>query len=526
MSEPSRVLRRWLAAAIAVAALALLVGVVARASSAAFGDEAMALLRYHSNFRIEGALTWELEGERTVGALSPLQFTLLEATQIFVRDPLLALAVVGIGSGLVALAFCVMLARGAVRSARDATIGFDGLVALVVGLGASALAVQMTSGLEATLAMAMTGVFTWLWSQSERVDVAVGGSVLGAFGAALFATRADLGLYGVGVPLVVAVFARDAQRRQAFVAFGVALAGVAALSLWLQLAHGLPVPLAFALEHGARGPLDAWIELARWLGVTAPLWGLVVLELALRRGAPRIEPRVWDLAFGVVTLVFVLDATLGAPAIDVSSLRFLLAAVPPLVFLAARAAVGLRRWAEWRGKRVPNTALLLLAVAAVVGSLPALWSHVALAREAAVAGRIGRFDGALSPARWPGLPELAPIAPPPNDLERGRLKVACAPAGEVGAALPLAIVIDLSGAHDARIARRGFDARELLAERMPDWIWLPSAEGTEWSRALRAEPEFASDYDVFAVGAFEIAVRRTSAYRTELAPIVEALRAR
>ncbi|MCC6405780.1 MAG: hypothetical protein IT453_01345, partial [Planctomycetes bacterium] len=141
--------------------------------------------------------------------------------------------------------------------------------------------------------------------------------------------------------------------------------------------------------------------------------------------------------------------------------------------------------------------------------------------------------------------ELAPLAPPPNDLERGRLIVACAPAGEVGAALPLAQVVDLSGAHDLRIAREGFDAAELVRTRRPDWIWLPRSDrGAAWASALRAEPEFQRAYRVFALDAagaagaagasevpgvrgassvLDIAVRGDSPYTAELARVLDAL---
>ncbi|MBI5435135.1 MAG: hypothetical protein HZA52_20035, partial [Planctomycetes bacterium] len=336
----------------------------------------------------------------------------------------------------------------------------------------------------------------------------------------------------------VAVLARDAERRQALVALGVAALGIAGVSFWLFALHGSPVPLAFLLRHGARAPLAPWHELAYGLVVTAPLWGLVAVELVLRRGAPKLGPRISDHAFGLATLAFGLDATVGALAVDGSSLRFLLAALPPLAFLAARAAVGLRRWADWRGRRPPNTPFVLLAVGAVLAPLPALWSHLELARDAYAVRRIGRYESVLTPercARWPGLAELAPLAPPPNDPERGRLIAACAPAGEVGAALPLAQVVDLSGAHDQRIARDGFDAAELVRERRPDWIWLPRPDGgAAWARALRAEPEFERAYRVFALGApdasepsrvVEVAVRGDSPYAAELARVLDALRA-
>ncbi|MCC6407913.1 MAG: hypothetical protein IT453_12185, partial [Planctomycetes bacterium] len=448
MTEAPPSLRAWRIAGIATALMTLAVGLVGRASDASFGDEALALLRYHSNLGDTGVFVWNAETGHTVGAISPLQFTLLSAIQVFVHEPTRALAAASALSGVVGLIACFVLARGAARSARDSKLAFDWLVALVVGLAAVPLAVQFTGGLEASLSFAMTGVFTWLWSKRESVDVPVGGLVLGAFGAALFATRADLGLFGLGVPLVVAVLARDAERRQALVALGVAALGTAGVSYWLFALHGSPVPIAFLLRHAAREPFAPWHELAHGLVVTAPLWGLVAVELVLRRGAPKLGARISDHAFGLATLAFVLDATVGALAVDVSSLRFLLAALPPLVFLAARAAVGLRRWADWRGRRPPSTPFVLLAVGAVLAPLPALWSHVELVRDAYAVRRIARYESVLTPercARWPGLAELAPLAPPPNDLERGRLIVACAPAGEVGAALPLAQVVDLSG---------------------------------------------------------------------------------
>lgn len=528
MTRDARSLRTLWRAAVVLAALALAVGVLARAADDALADEAIALLRYRTHLAADGVFGWEPDEAPSFGCLSLAQFSWVSALVVFVRNPTFASWLASAVSGVVGVLVCFALARGAARSARDPRLAFDAFVAVPVGLAAPTLALGMTNGLETTLTFAASASFVWVWTQAERVDVLRGGALLGTFGAVLFAVRADLGLFGLGVPLALGSLARGAERAQAWVAFGVAAVLVAAVAGACAFTTGSPVPLGFVVERATRPPLEPWRELGRFVLVASPLLVAVAVELGLRRGAPRVAGRALEHAFALATLAYLGDATLGALDVELAHGRFTLAALPPLVFLGARAAVGLARWSEWRGTRVPRGALLVLACGAALAPLPALVEHVGLARERLADGSFARFGPAASPprvARWPGLVELSRVAPPTHDVERPRLVVACAPAGVVGAALELARVVDVSGLHDREFARHGFDAERLLAERLPDWLWLPAPETESWSRALRDSPRLARDYEFVELGPVDVAWRRASPHATELAELAAALRA-
>ncbi|MCK6446634.1 MAG: hypothetical protein L6Q99_09605 [Planctomycetes bacterium] len=528
MSGDERLLRGLWRAAAVLAALALAVGVFARAADDALADEAFALLRYRTHLAADGVFGWEPDEAPSFGCLSLAQFSWVSALVVFVRHPTFAPWLASVVCGVVGVLVCVALARGAARSARDPKLAFDAFVAVPLGLAAPALALGMANGLETTLTFAATASLVWVWTQSERVDVLRGGGLLGAFGAVAFAVRPDLGLFGLGVPLARGCFARGAERAQAWVAFGVGAVLVAAIAGACAFATGSPVPLGFFVERVSRDVLEPWRELGRFLLVASPLLVALAVELVLRHGAPRVAGRALEHAFALATLAFLGHATLGALDGELAHGRFLLAALPPLVFLGARAAVGLARWTEWRGTRAPRGALLVLACGAVLAPAPALFAHVGLARERFADGSFARFGPVASPshvARWPGLVELSVLAPPTHDAERPRPVVACAPAGVVGAALELARVIDVSGLHDREFARHGFDAERLLAERLPDWLWLPAPETATWSRELRASPRLSRDYELVELGPVDVAWRRASPYALELAEIASALTA-
>jgi hypothetical protein len=103
-----------------------------------------------------------------------------------------------------------------------------------------------------------------------------------------------------------------------------------------------------------------------------------------------------------------------------------------------------------------------------------------------------------------------------NDMLRrfpADVTVAATEVGYIGAVAPQVRLIDLSGLNDPEIARRGVQARELLARR-PDLIWMPNSDYTYERSSIFSQAELLEKYTVYdGALSYGIAIRKDSPYR-------------
>jgi hypothetical protein len=116
-----------------------------------------------------------------------------------------------------------------------------------------------------------------------------------------------------------------------------------------------------------------------------------------------------------------------------------------------------------------------------------------------------------------------------SSLEIAKLSAAAPPGtrwamsehGLVAARAPDAIIVDLVGLHDRRVALGGFSARELFA-RAPDAIWFPHWDYTQMIRDLLDSDELWARYDFYPdVFTYGLALRKDGPRAAALRALVE-----
>lgn len=346
-------------------------------------------------------------------------------------------------------AACWLLLAGWVAPAAFRRSGAEGGVAAAVTavvvlnpyLGFHAL-----HGLETALHALMLG------SMAALTPAAVQGRRLGALaalGVAAFTVRPDAVAYVAPLWVVLAVHAAGHGRSGRVL--GWALLGltlpVAAYTLARWAYFGWPLPNTVYVKSA--DPMAGIGYVARWVGMTSPLWAAIAIAGALGRRRVWGDPRF--LALAVPTISLTLAYARFSPTMGLGY-RFL---APTLVPLAATAVCA------WTLVPAPERRQASLVVSAAAAAVVALFG----ARMAFQYDYLQAYFAGIDRVLVDAGRRLAPAA----DFDRPPLLAT----GDVGAVpyfsgLP---TLDLIGLCDERVAHQGLTA-QYVAERRPDLLLL------------------------------------------------------
>jgi len=343
-----------------------------------------------------------------------------------------------------------------------------------------------------------------------------------------YLTRPDNGIYATLFPAMCILLLGSGPRRKMLAAFALSMLAVLALDLLakrLLLGTALPLPF-YAKQHGA---YEGYAGVSIWNPIVLMrifFWGMmpflcVIVFLFQRRNAAMLA--AFFVPVGLTfAYYFTVNQIMGFEA------RFY---YPSLPFFAVAAAVTLDRWLVARQGRAllsPSELVVRLIVLFLVifGGRQLtfstyLWYDRLMAEE--LAGPSSRqyetiaaeelppprFLDALSDLAW-----IAKNSPP-------RTKIALSEYGQIGAAAPEAVLVDVVGLHDKEFALEGFSAERLFA-RKPDLIWFPHYHYTKMIRDVLDSDEFWEEYLYYPRAfIFGLAIRKDSPHFEEISALVK-----
>ena len=375
-----------------------------------------------------------------------------------------------------------------------------------------------------------------------------------------FGVRPDLGLYSLGIPLVICVLA-PASRRLGYALTALASAAAVALLLaWAWWYFGAPLTLSFyakAMKAGygpdfvrTHAPV-AGQQLLLFAVFYAPLWIVALIDLPTRwRGARESENSLW-LGVFAATLLHWIYYRFAVMQVVGAWQRFYYPTLPALMLLGATSAA--RMFASWQlrnsdaaaGKRLVYSGFALCSVVCALSlALPYSWmmrvlpsilapysrqfeSATDMLRKEAGSGQLVNFSmeeryvSTKARSFWFALDGFSKL---PDDLA-----IATTEVGLPAAMNPGKRIIDIAGLNENSFARHGFDARHLCEDLIPDVIYLPHPDYTTLIEALMKEPSFLREYELYPKqelhSFMDLALRRNSAYFESMRAIVAARRA-
>ncbi len=547
MPDPSRLRRLVAALGLLLAAILLLrtvVDVVAATSSEWLWDDAYMYVRYADHFLSGFGVRWNPREPPTYGLTSLLFLAPVTILRAFTpaSDGAAVLAA-SLGSGVILLALLGVLAW---RLAVDAPgRGVALLPVAFAVLWRPGLERHFSTGMDTTFAMAALTGFLLAAIQLFRAPTRRGAVWIGLAGGALYVARPDLMLFPAGVLAAAVLGARDrASRGHALAAAAACAAVLVAELIAARVYFGTAVPLPFYAKgtalYGsamrASYATTAGEQLAEFVRLHWPLLALAASPLA--GGLRRLRATWRPLELGVLAATLAYGAYFRFLVLQVMpySQRFYQPTLPPLVFLAARAAVEwLRappslfttRRAAWLAGVATPLLLLALFDAAEYGwaSVEQLGVRVAAARSGANGpssdgGAAEEAATDANEATWRSAIFLARELPDlPDDLVLAGTDI-----GYIAARARRKRVVDLAALHDTDFALHGFSADRLLRVDRPDLLFLPHKDYAEMRAAIRGHPVFLAEYDLFTkqrVRGLGFALRRTSPHYPELVKLAE-----
>ena len=497
--DPERTLARWLSAATILACLVLAIGLASPwiGPEPPVWDDAYMFVRYAHNLVTDGALAWDPRGEPTFGLTSPLfLFVVAPVRELVTDEPLRAALLSSLVSGVAFFLLLAALVRTALPDRVVARRAVIFLVALTLAGSARMQGAHMASGMDTMFAMAFVTGWLLLGVQLERAPSHATAWAMGLAGGLAFGVRPDLCLYTLGVPLTMAVLAKDAgARRRALAIFGLSLAGTVLLMGTAWAYFGTPLPLPFWVKgtkrlydesvHVLYGPVRLKMLTAFVRGCWPVLVAIVAGAWVLAR---RRDRRVSGFEAGVLlaTVVFVVYYLRFALQIMPMEARFYQPVLPALVWLGCR---GLVEAAPLRIAR-PVLAPLVLLVVSLPSTVPAVRLLASIARNGARIAPLSIHDSYRSLARdWFGLEAFSRL---PDDLV-----IATTEVGHVAALNPDKAIVDLSGLNDDGLARGQATVHDLLQRRRPDVIYVPDVFYGRLRADILDDPGFLTEYEYF-----------------------------
>lgn len=501
-------------------------------------DDSFMFVRYADHAIRYGCLCWNVGEAPTYGLTGPAFLAIVIPIRLLTPDS--PAATVVLSSAFCALLFLtllvILLRRYVSVTARTRRMVML-LTALALATGSYSLCNHFSSGMDTMFALATMTAMLIGYRKNESNPSRGVTVVLGIATGLIFFVRPDLLIYGMGIPGMAFLAARERGTRIRMAT----IVGVGAITLGIELLltnayFGLPLPLPFYAKalQAYTGYIRVYYryvpyEQFAWLLYQySPLFAVAIPSFIylLRRHGLRIFTPV-ELGIGAATLVFITYYLFFVLQIMPQEARFYYPTVPALFLLAARCVVLLWevnappvRWAaalrariveigERREKLIRVSAAALVVVVIVGGVL----FRGALAGSVARMHTIGEFDVQsyyLSYLHdyWYRLDEISRL---PDDLVLGTTEV-----GVPAALNPGKKIIDIAGLNNTEIARHGFNAALILRLYTPDIFYLPHPHYTEMNREIQNDPMFKTRYEFFSAGelgaVMGMAIRRDSKY--------------
>ena len=510
------------------------IGGLARFSSRSVLDDSYIVSRYADNVLATGRLSWNPGAEPTYGLTGPLYLVVVAPLRAVASDsPALALSLSSLLCGVASILLMIQMARksggGGALHRRIAV----GLVLFSCASSIETFASHLLSGMDTMFAIAYLTAYFLLLLRREARGGAAHDMMAGAWGALAFLARPDLLIFTVSVPLLlwwlnVEAPARSSARRLLAVTLG-ALALLVAFTTW-YFDSALPLPFR---AKGLRFYGDfiyeryAGVALAQLRSFGTSYWFLFALAgvnivLGPRqwwRSTPPLEKGI--LAGTVAFLAY--HATLVLPIMS-DSQRFYYPTLPALVYLGNRGLFRLikggRGLSSWRWPaRAVAACCAAIGLWGLVRACASEWEGLRVLRAQ---GGFARFSLSETFARgelvkvWPGLDIIAGL---PDDLV-----IATTEVGFPAAMNPGKRIVDLAGLNETGIVLGRFSPAELLRAILPDVIYLPHSDYREMNRAIRAEPDLLSRYQLSSGTAeppsLDVAILRESPHYASLRAIV------
>lgn len=489
-------------------------------------DDAYMFVRYADHLRAGDGLRWN-PGEPPTYGLTALLYvvpvTVLRALAPESDD--FAVLWTSVACGVLLLCALARLVHVVLRGVANAGVAW---LLITVGVLAEIGPLQhCATGMDTTFALLLLTLFLVAAARPERRATGRSAIAFGASGGLLYAVRPDLLLFPAALLLGEFVAAAaGAPRRRAFLAGATALAVVAAQLALAQLYFGSALPLPFYAKAvqsfepalAAKYEQRAADGLRDFLLHHSPL---VVLALSPLLGGWRRLRRTWtaaDLALLLATVAFLVWYRGFVVQVMHMGQRFYYPTLPPLVWLAARAAAAWLREpprllvaSDGRLRASWRLASLLALVAALTWTGPRFaervveWYGFASGRTAlttleAVATE-EEADGTPAAAgdglvlRTAANLRVAMFLAREFDALPADLVVAGTEIGFVGLAAGRHRVVDLCGLHDADIARHGFSADRVLEVDRPDVLYFPHPDYRAMRTALFQHPRFVAEWE-------------------------------
>ncbi len=514
----------WIPAAVALSCVAILVAALAWASAFHVQDDAYMFVRYADRFLAEGSFAWNPGSAPAYGATSLLYLFFVTAFRAAIP-----------GQTAVGIAACSAL-WGAVflaasyRILRGSSSGAGGRAALVLGflllaLASRNLVAHFVNGMDTTLAMTVTAGLVLLWRRWERAPTSRTAALLALGGGVAYLTRPDLALFGLGIPAVVFLFDGRGVRRRAFAIGAGATALVAATLLACQVGFDSALPLSFYAKGLDRVYSERFVaryahmpayQLKGFALAYSPL--LVALGLDVARNPLRWwrEARPSTRGLLLTGLGFFVYYRFFVVQVVPFHQRFYHPALPVVLALGGRSVARLVDALRARG--IAPLVLRCAGPLAVAAALVPLGLAAQRFREERAEGIALEFDMLERFRRqganfWVGLDAMRALPTP--------WTLATTEVGHPGVLLPDAVVVDLAGLNETRIAHAGFDAEWLFATYAPDLIYMPHPDYDRLIAELEGSATFRSDYERFPAEELDagmgVALRRAS-------PLYERLR--
>ncbi len=536
----------FLCLGIGLCAIAL--AIYSQSSAFQVQDDAYMYSRYAQSLLRGDGMAWNPGGEPTYGATSLFYVPWVAAVSACLPgDPGRAIVMASVFGMLLALGLIATLVlRGLPRNGAQRMLA----VCLVVAVLARAhrnLAAHATNGMDTGLTMSVVALLVLAWwrhtrATQSRPDDATPRNwassllVVLASGLAL-AQRPDLGLYVLGIPLVLTVVSTGPVRLE-YTKLACALLLVLAIWVaWCWAYFGSPLPLSFhikgmATELGepfvARHSGEASAHFGRFLISFAPLWMFATLDLVSRwRGRRDPENALW-LAVFAATVLHWLYYRFGVLQLVGFYQRFYYPTLPALVFLGITSLS--RHFERLGGRRLDSRLWRWASAAAVIACLAvgarALVSSKGMLVSETQNRRQGRFDLKerydipRTRSNWYCLDGFSALG---DDLVLATTEV-----GLLSALNPRKRVIDMVGLNESGFAWNGFDARRLCAELRPDVLYMPHPDYTTMIREIESESSFQSGYLHYPAQDLDafmgLALRRDSPYFQTMQELVAARR--
>ncbi len=533
----------WLGVLLAVAVLfSVVTDVAARLGMRRVWDDAYMYERYADHLLAGLGVRWNA-GEPPTFGLTALLFlapvTLLRALGPPSDDFAVLYASVLFGVVLIGL-----LAWLALRATRDAPRrGLLLVVVLFGALGQCALCYHFTTGMDTTFALAALCGFMLAADRMQRTPTRLAAITVGALGGGLFVARPDLLLFPASVLLTLLIGAADAKARRLAWCAGLVAAAVLAAQLGVArwyFGSALPLPFYAKAAHRYGADMDARYALLAADGLvtfTWHHWPLLLLAVSPLLGGVRRLRATWgpvELGLFAATAAFCVWCRFFVLQVMPAGQRFYYPMVPPLVYLACRAA------AQWLRdpplvitpgrQRVMAITTSLLFIGALGPTLYLGIEHGdewlaqqrATVRAESGTSAEAKVDDPDSDAVWISnaaslltrIFAVAELPDLPDDLV-----VAGTEIGFIGLRASGKRVVDLCGLHDTDFALHGFSADRLLTIDHPDLLYLPHHDYTEMRAAISGHPTFKDEYERFSrqrMRGLTVALRRTSPHYARL----------